>query len=132
MSVPRLRLLLDEHYPERLASLLRAEGVDAQALVADRPDLVGQDDAAVLAAAVADGRAVVTEDVTTFLLAARAVPEHRGVILCSARRFPRSRAALPRLVAALVALAAEPPVSVGTAPVVWWLAPASPREPPSC
>jgi predicted nuclease of predicted toxin-antitoxin system len=60
----KIRLLLDEHYPGWLADDLTADGVDAISLTAHLPGLRGADDTRVLEAAVADGRIVVTEDVT--------------------------------------------------------------------
>lgn len=82
-----LRLLLDEHYPGWLAEGLTKEGIDTVALIAHRPELRGADDRSVLEAATAEGRMVVTEDVATFAVAIRAVPEHLGVIYCHLRGF---------------------------------------------
>lgn len=119
---PEIRFLLDEHYPGWLADDLTAAGVDAVALVAHRPELRGMDDGRVLAAAVGDGRVVVTEDVSTFSAAIAMVPNHIGVVYCHHRRYPRTRPGLTKLGKALVALAADPPSGLGTLPVVWWLA----------
>jgi hypothetical protein len=91
------------------------------ALVADRPALVGATDAEVLAAAVAEHRVVVTEDVTTFPAAAALVPAHLGVVYCRSRVFRRTPAGLVTIERALTLLAADPPPGLGTAPVVWWL-----------
>ena len=60
----RICLLLDEHYPGWLAERLTADGIDAIAVTAHRPELRGVDDARVLEAAVAEGRVMVTEDVS--------------------------------------------------------------------
>lgn len=95
----RLKLLLDEHYPGWLA-----------------------DDARVLAAAVAERRVVVTEDVTTFSAAVAFVPQHVGIVYCHHARFPRTRSGLFRLHKALVTLATDPPAGLGEHPVTWWLA----------
>ena len=118
-----LRVLLDEHYPGWLAEQLSDDGIDTIALNAHRPELRGADDATVLAAAVAERRVAVTEDVSTFSVAIAAVPQHLGVIYSHQRPFPRTRPGLARLRQALVALAANPPEGMGQAPVVWWLDP---------
>ncbi|MDN5857310.1 MAG: DUF5615 family PIN-like protein [Pseudonocardia sp.] len=117
-----LRFLLDEHYPRRLADELIADGVDAVAVIGQRPDLRAADDRRVLEAAAAEGRVVVTEDVASFGIAIAHVPDHVGVVYCHHGRFPRTRPGLHRLRHALVALAADPPGGLGKLPVVWWLA----------
>ncbi len=117
--------LLDEHYPGWLAEALTADGIDAVALTAHRPELRGADDRLVLEAAVAEGRVVVTEDVATFSAAIALVGSHLGVVYCHHGRFPRTRPGLARLHRALVALAKQPPEGLGEGPVEWWL-PANP------
>ena len=117
----RVRFLLDEHYPGWLAEDLTADGYDTVALTAHRPELRGVDDGRVLAAAVAEGRVVVTEDVSTFSAAIALVPDHLGVVYCHHSRYPRTRAGLERLRKALGALAAEAPACLGEHPVIWWL-----------
>ena len=117
----RVRFLLDEHYPGWLAEDLTADGYDTVALTAHRPELRGVDDGRVLAAAVAEGRVVVTEDVSTFSAAIALVPDHLGVVYCHHSRYPRTRAGLERLRKALGALAAEAPAGLGEHPVIWWL-----------
>lgn len=119
---PRIRFLLDEHYPGWLADDLAADGFDAVALIAHRPELRGMDDGAVLRAAAAEGRMVITEDVSTFAVAISLVPHHVGVVYCHHARFPRTRPGLEKLRKALGALAADPPAGLGEHPVVWWLA----------
>ena len=114
-----LRLLLDEHYPARLADELTALGVDATAV--QHSPLQGADDATVLAAAAADRRIVVTEDVNTFAVAIAQVPQHCGVVFVHPRRWPRNRAGLTRIQAALVALASDPPAGLGEHPLEHWL-----------
>lgn len=116
-----LRFLLDEHYPAWLADDLTADGIDAVALTAHRPELRGVDDQRVLQAAVAERRVVVTEDVTTFSVAIAAVPNHLGVIYCHHARFPRTRPGLNRLHKALTVLVTDPPDGLGEHPIVWWL-----------
>jgi predicted nuclease of predicted toxin-antitoxin system len=119
---PPLRFLLDEHYPPWLAEELVAEGVDAVAVNAHRPELRGVDDRRVIEAAVAERRVVVTEDVSTFSTAIAAVPQHVGVVYCHHARFPRTRPGLNILRKALVALASALPEGLGEHPIVWWLA----------
>jgi hypothetical protein len=121
----QIRFLLDEHYPGWLAEDLAADGVEAVALTAHRPGLRGVDDHRVLEAAVAEGRVVVTEDVSTFSAAAVLVPDHLGIVYCHHARFPRTGPGLERLRKALVVLAVDPPAGLGEHPVVWWPADAS-------
>jgi len=121
----QIQFLLDEHYPDWLAEDLAADGIDAVARTAHRPGLRGVDDQRVLEAAVAEHRVVVTEDVSTFGLAATLVPDHFGIVYCHHARFPRTRPGLERLRKALVVLAADPPTGLGEYPVIWWLADAS-------
>jgi hypothetical protein len=119
---PAIRFLLDEHYPAWLADELTADGIDTVALNTHRPELRGSDDRRVLEAAVAEGRVVITEDVTTFSAAIAAVPHHVGVVYCHHARFPRTRPGLNKLHKALVALVSTPPDGLGEHPIVWWLA----------
>jgi predicted nuclease of predicted toxin-antitoxin system len=117
-----IRFLLDEHYPGWLAEELTADGVDAVALIAHRPELRGATDGRVLEAAVAESRIVVTEDVNTFSIAVALVPHHVGIVYCHHARFPRTRSGLAKLRSALLALATYPPAGLGEQPIVWWLA----------
>ena len=119
---PQIRYLLDEHYPGWLADAMVADGIDAVALTAHRPELRGVDDRIVLEAAVTEGRVIVTEDVTTFSAAITLVGSHLGVVYCHHARFPRTKPGLARLRRALVALAKDPPAGLGQHPVEWWLA----------
>jgi hypothetical protein len=95
-----VKLLLDEMYPRRLAEQLRASGHDVVAVV-ERPDLVGRDDATVLAYARQEERVVVTENVVDYATADAA--EHVGLLLVNARRWPRTPSGLPRLAQAIQA-----------------------------
>lgn len=117
-----IRYLLDEHYPGWLADALTAEGIDTVALHAHRPDLRGVDDRTLLEAAVAEGRVVVTEDVSTFRAAIAQTPAHVGIVYCHHARFPRTRPGLERLRRALAELARRPPKGLGQHPIEWWLA----------
>ena len=116
-----LRFLLDEHYPPALVTRLVERGVDAVGLLSDRPSLLGASDIAVLRQATAEGRVVVTEDVSTFPAAVREAPDHVGVAYCRSNLFHRDPPGLARLADALVALAADPPTGLGTQAVIWWL-----------
>ncbi|MGH8934124.1 MAG: DUF5615 family PIN-like protein [Egibacteraceae bacterium] len=118
---PDIRFLLDEHYPGWLADALTADGIDAVALTAHRPELRGLDDSSVLKAAAKEGRIVVTEDVTTFAAAIALVADHVGVIYCHHARYPRTRSGLHQLRRALAALLADPPAGLGQHPIEWWL-----------
>lgn len=120
---PDLRFLLDEHYPGWLADDLASDGLDVVSLTAGRPELRGADDTTVLRAAVTERRVVVTEDVSTFGVAASHVPEHVGIIYCHYSRFPRTKAGLHVLRHALIALSKEPPNGLGEQPIVWWMTP---------
>ncbi len=81
---PPVRFLLDEHYPGWLADDLAAGGVDAVALNLHRPELHGADDKRVLEVAAAEGRVVVTEDVTSapsgVAISAGPLPSRRRVL----------------------------------------------------
>ena len=105
---PKVRYLLDEHYPGWLAEALTADGVDTVALTAHRLELRAADDRTVLEAATAEGRVVVTEDVSTFSAAIALTAPHVGVVYCHHARFPRTRAGLQRLRRALTELAQIP------------------------
>ena len=74
-----------------------------------------------LRAAAAEGRLVVTEDVSTFAYAMAEVPEHAGVVFCHHSRFPRTRPGLERLRRAPIALVEAPPEGLGQPRFVWWL-----------
>lgn len=116
-----IRFLLDEHYPGWVADALTSDGIDTVTLTEHRPELRGRDDGQVLQAAAAEGRIVVTEDVTTFAAAIALVPDHVGVVFCHHARYPRTPSGLRRLHLALTALAAHPPQGLGRLPVEWWL-----------
>jgi len=115
-----IHLLLDEHYPPRLAMKLVEAGVDAQAVVG-REDLRGASDVSVLRTARDERRAVVTEDVSTFGAAMAAVPDHAGVIFCHSKRFARTRDGEAALTRALLAFVHKPPLGLAGRPFVWWL-----------
>lgn len=103
-----MKLLLDEMYPAEVAvALSEQHGMDAIS-VRERPDVRGRPDEDVFAAAQADGRAVVTENVRDFRPIAREWEAegrlHHGVVFTTDRRFPRAR---PRTVGRLVMALAD-------------------------
>lgn len=104
-----MRLLLDEMYPALLAVALRAAGIDASTVA--EVGLAGRPDHDVLAAAAADGYAVLTENVADFNRLAgehlTAGGHHRGVLIALSSRFSRSRAGISSIVAAVRAVADE-------------------------
>lgn len=105
-----MRLLLDEMYPPALADGLNAAGIDAITVAA--LGLAGRPDPEVFAAAVADGDALLTENVKDFTrLAADCVTgggHHRGLLIALSSRFSRRPAGIPALITAVKAVADEP------------------------
>jgi len=102
-----LKLLLDEHFSPVIAQELRKWRHDVIA-AATKPELRHRDDAEVLTWSAGQRRAVVTEDAADYLALHRLWvsrgEHHFGVVLTSARRFPRSRRGIGRLVRELDAL----------------------------
>ena len=102
-----MKLLLDEMWPPDSAIQLRRRGHDVVA-VAERPDLRHQPDGVVFAAAQAEGRCIVTEDVGDYrplgIAALREGESHPGLIFTTDRRFPRHD---PRTAGRLVTALAE-------------------------
>ena len=102
-----MKLLLDEMFAPAIAAELRRRGYEVVA-VAERADLRGQADALVFAAAWAEGRCVVTENVGDYrLLAAEASRAGRpcpGLIFTSNRQFPRH---VPRTTGRMVTALSE-------------------------
>lgn len=112
-----MKLLLDEMYSSRIARQLRSRGHDVLA-VTEITELQSHSDSVVFAAAVQQGRAVVTENVDDFrVLLAAAVAlgdKYAELVLVRADRFPRGDPrAMARLVAALDALLQAPDVQQG-------------------
>ena len=104
-----MKLVVDEMYPPALAEALKAVGIDA-VTVADLR-LGGSSDAEIFGAAVASGRAVLTENVADFARIAgdhsTADHRHSGVLIALSSRFSRRPEGIPRLIAAIEALAIE-------------------------
>lgn len=97
-----MKLLLNAMWPPEIADQLRHRGHDVVAVV-ERPELRDAADEVIFSAAMAEGRAILTEDAAGFrILAAEELAQgrsHPGLILTSNRRFPRSD---PRTVGRLV------------------------------
>lgn len=119
-----MRLLLDEHHDPDVARQLRELGHDVVA-VAEREDLRGRSDPDLFAAAIAEQRALVTENARDYVpLAARSAAEdlrHYGVILTSPARHPRRPDARGRLVDALARLLEGRRSPDGLRDAVLWL-----------
>ncbi len=105
-----MRLLLDEHFSPTVAAQLRRRRHDVIAARADA-NLHGLTDAALLAHATAERRALVTENVADFVELHRAAVvsghRHYGIVFTSGRRYPRTTRAIGRLVRALDAFLDE-------------------------
>ncbi len=111
-SAEIVKALLDERLSSEIAVELRRRKLDVEA-VAERPELVGSSDQAVMDAAAAEGRAVVTNNITDFRpIAARRIASgqgHCGLILLPAKR-SRTRAAAGLLADAIESvMRASPP-----------------------
>jgi hypothetical protein len=98
-----LRLLLDEMYSPGLADALRGTGVDARTVV--QLGMAGSSDLEVFAAAIEDGRALLTENVADFarisaehLLAGQ---HHAGVLIALSSRLSRRVAGIGPLITAV-------------------------------
>ncbi len=119
-----MKLLLDEMYPPRLALELVRRGHDVAA-VADRAELRSREDEALLLAATAEERVLVTENVIDFpgIAAAFAVDErsHCGVILVSSRSFPRTDRGFGLLLRALDSYLAEHSAARTVSGGIHWL-----------
>jgi predicted nuclease of predicted toxin-antitoxin system len=102
-----LKLLLDEMYPPALARALVASGIEAFTVA--ELGLAGRSDPDVLAAAVADGYVLLTENVADFARTATerltAGAHHPGVLFALSSRFSRRPGAIRAIAAAVLALA---------------------------
>lgn len=104
-----MRLLLDEMYSRVHADALRVADVDALTVI--ELGLAGGSDPDVFAAAVAQGRALLTENVVDFtrisaehLSAGR---HHPGVLIALSSRFSRRPAGVSSLVQAILGVAGQ-------------------------
>jgi Domain of unknown function (DUF5615) len=100
---------LDEMYPPAVADGLSVVGIDATTLAA--AGLAGSPDDQVFEAAIADGSAVLTENVADFTRLAAdcsaAGRSHPGLLIALSSRFSRRPSGVPALVAAVEAVAHE-------------------------
>jgi hypothetical protein len=119
-----VKLLLDQHYPPAIAKELRDRGHDAIA-VAEEPRLRNRSDREVWSHALAEQRALLTEDVRDFTRLARewalAGEQHFGVIFGSPRSMPRRAGTIGLFVERLDAFLRERPADDALADQVHWL-----------
>jgi hypothetical protein len=102
-----VKVLVDEMYPPTVAEALRAVGVDA--ITVNDLRLRGASDPEVFGAAVANGYAVLTENVGDFTRIAaehsNTGAHHDGLLIALSSRFSRRPAGIPALIAAVQAIA---------------------------
>ncbi|MDO8306841.1 MAG: DUF5615 family PIN-like protein [Actinomycetota bacterium] len=102
------RLLLDEMLSPAIAESLRGQGIDAYG-IAERPDLVGSPDPAVLELATREERVLVTCNTRDFAILDRAWMaagrRHSGIVFVSTASFPQNRGFVGAVAAALAGLA---------------------------
>jgi hypothetical protein len=119
-----VRLLLDEHFSPEIARQLRNRGPDVVA-ARERVELHGLSDRELLGWAMAERRAIVTENVVDFAELHRSAMvtgmDHYGLIFTSPRGFPGTRRAIGRLVRALDALCGARPAGDTLRGQTWWL-----------
>ena len=120
-----MRLLLDAMYAPAIAEQLRQRGHDVVAARA-RDDLADLSDPDLLAAVLAEQRVIVTENVIDFMVLdaefRRAGRDHAGIIMATARRYPRRRGAgIGQLVMALDAWLRERADEAIASSMIWWL-----------
>jgi hypothetical protein len=121
-----VRVLLDVHVSPAIAAQLRGRGHDVEAAAED--DAARRlSDEALLEHAVADGRALVSNNARDFLPIvaewARAGREHYGLLLTSDRRMPRDRDKIGRFVTTLDSLMGEHSAEDAFTNRVSWLKP---------
>ena len=120
-------LLLDEMFSPAIADDLTARGIDCRAVVADAL-LRALSDLEIFETALLEGRVIVTNNVPDFESLRRAREaaggEIPGLIYTSDLAFPRTKAYLTRLVAALERAATDH--EAATRGGVLWLRPVSP------
>jgi hypothetical protein len=118
-----MKLFLDEMWSPEIAVQLRRRGYDVAA-VQEREELIGQPDTVVFAAAQAEGRAIVTENVGDFRQLATEVLQrggsYRGLVFTTNRRFPRhDPRTLGRMVVVLEALLSDPTMETAISFEYW-------------
>jgi predicted nuclease of predicted toxin-antitoxin system len=119
-----VKLLLDEHYANDIATQLRAGGHDA-VTVSER-GLSGTDDEPLLVFAASEDRALLTNNARDFMpLVARwaaSGQDHCGLLLTSDGSMPRGRATIGLYVRTLRELMDANPATRALANQVHWLA----------
>ena len=107
-----MKLLLDEMLHERIAQELRKRGHDVEAIQRN-VELEGRDDAAVLRHATASGRVLVTDNIEDFVrlhqLFLAEGEDHKGILLASSAKLPRSKRTIGLWVTALHSFLRENP-----------------------
>lgn len=120
--------MLDEMFAPQIGQLLRQDGIDCVSVADDRL-LCAQDDATILAAALEQGRALVTNNVIDFEPLRRnrvALGQPVPALVCTDdSTFPRNRDYVGHTAAALAAAATAH--LVGSCGGVLWLTPPSKR-----
>jgi hypothetical protein len=100
-----LRLLLDEMYPPALTAELQATGIDAVTII--ELGVTGTPDSDVFVYAVAEDRAVLTENVADFVAIAAqhstTGARHPGLLIALSNRFSRRPKGYGRLITAIKA-----------------------------
>lgn len=123
-----MRLLLDQHYSPTIAQLLRERGHDVVS-AEEEPALRDRADRELWTFAIAERRAVLTEDVSDFAALVRewllADERHFGVILTAPRSMPRGRGTIGVFVEALDSFLRDRPADDALADQVAWLSPAA-------
>lgn len=119
-----MRLLLDEHHDPEVARQLAARGHDVTAVAPPEPGR-SLSDTEVLDRATAERRALVTEDVRDFAVEhgrrLAAGIAHFGIVVTSAKRYPRDRRSMGPLVAALDGLLRAHPAEDALRDRLTWL-----------
>ena len=114
-------LLLDEMFSPAIAVELTSRGIDCRAVAAD-VSLRAQSDLEIFETGLLEGRVIVTNNVPDFESLRRAREafgaETPGLIYTSDLAFPRTRSYLPRLAAALEAVACSHQTA-GRGGVLW-------------
>lgn len=120
-----MRLLLDEHYSPEIAARLRERDHDVVATA--QAGLGGSDDEALLIAAAATDRALLTNNARHFVpLARRWAAEgraHAGLLLTADASMPRSEQSIGLYVAVLDGLLRKRPGDAALRDQVRWLKP---------
>jgi predicted nuclease of predicted toxin-antitoxin system len=120
-----MRLLLDEMISPRVARGLRGRGFDVQAIKGDRPDLEASADRELVRRMIAEGRALVTNDVLDFQpihnQLAAAGEEHAGLIFTNDREMPRNKASIPLWIETLGRFLEANPQEVALRNRIWHL-----------